>query len=271
MVEKAGGKSGDWKREDCMAQDSPRAPLLPVADALARILETAREPLGPRRRRPARRAGTAGSRRTLRAKRTQPPCAVSAMDGYAVRAADIANVPARLQVVGVSAAGRGFAGPVGPGQAARIFTGAPVPAGADTILIQEDAKAEDGHVTALASEPLGRYVRRAGLDFAAGDVLAEGWPPHGPGRTRAGRRHEPREPAGGAPAARRHPCDRRRTRLPGRRARPRPDRRIQQFRRRRLCAAGRRGRSRPWHRGRRFPRARSRHSPRDAMRRPTSS
>ena len=147
-----------------------RAPLLPVEDALARILATAQRPLEAES---VALANALGRRlaEDLAARRTQPPCAVSAMDGYAVRAADIANIPARLKVLGVSAAGHGFAGAVGPGEAARIFTGAPVPDGADTILIQEDAKAEDGFVTALASEPLGRYVRRAGLDFAAGDVL----------------------------------------------------------------------------------------------------
>jgi molybdopterin molybdotransferase len=146
------------------------SPLLPVADALARILTTAERPLEPEN---VALADALGRRlaEDLAARRTQPPLAVSAMDGYAVRAADIAQTPARLKVLGVSAAGHGFAGSVGPGEAARIFTGAPVPDGADTILIQEDAKAEDGFVTALASEPLGRYVRRAGLDFAAGDVL----------------------------------------------------------------------------------------------------
>ncbi|MDP2354654.1 MAG: molybdopterin molybdotransferase MoeA [Beijerinckiaceae bacterium] len=147
-----------------------RTPLLPVADALARILATAERPLEPE---DVALADALGRRLAcdLAARRTQPPCPVSAMDGYAVRAADIATIPAQLRVLGVSAAGHGFAGSVGPGEAARIFTGAPVPEGADTILIQEDANAEDGYVTALASEPLGRYVRRAGLDFAAGDVL----------------------------------------------------------------------------------------------------
>lgn len=147
-----------------------RAPLLPVEDALARILATAERPLGAES---VALADTLGRRlaEDLAARRTQPPCAVSAMDGYAVRAADIASIPARLKVVGVSSAGHGFSGSVKTGEAARIFTGAPVPDGADTILIQEDAKAEDGYVTALTSEPLGRYVRRAGLDFAAGDVL----------------------------------------------------------------------------------------------------
>lgn len=157
------------------------APLLPVTDALNRILATAERPLEAQ----SVALPDALDRRLaadLAARRTQPPCAVSAMDGYALRAADIASVPARLKVVGVSAAGRGYAGSVGPGEAVRIFTGAPMPNGADTILIQEDAKAEDGFVTALASEPLGRYVRRAGLDFAAGDVLL-----------RAGRRMGPAE------------------------------------------------------------------------------
>jgi molybdopterin molybdotransferase len=93
------------------------------------------------------------------------------MDGYAVRAADIAHVPASLKVIGESAAGRRFAGTVNMGEAVRIFTGAPVPDGADTILIQENTKADGANVTALESETLGRYVRRAGLDFSAGDVL----------------------------------------------------------------------------------------------------
>src|SRR3990170_2165544 len=73
---------------------------------------------------------------------TQPPVAVSAMDGYAVRAADVARVPARLTQIGYVAAGESFCGEVGPGQTVRIFTGAPVPKGADAIVIQEDAAAE---------------------------------------------------------------------------------------------------------------------------------
>ncbi len=62
------------------------------------------------------------------------------MDGYAVRAADVAAAPARLKVIGRSAAGHGFSGEVGAGEAVRIFTGAPVPSGADTIVIQENAR-----------------------------------------------------------------------------------------------------------------------------------
>jgi molybdopterin molybdotransferase len=101
---------------------------------------------------------------------TQPPAAVSAMDGYAVRAADVANVPARLAVIGAAPAGKPFAGTVGPGQAVRIFTGAPMPAGADAVVIQENARAEGDHVSVAENVAPGRYVRRAGLDFAAGEA-----------------------------------------------------------------------------------------------------
>src|SRR5262245_20428123 len=79
----------------------------------------------------------------LAARLTQPPFRASAMDGYAVRTADVAVLPARLAVIGSSAAGHPFAGGVGPGEAVRIFTGAAVPDGADTIVIQENT-ARDG-------------------------------------------------------------------------------------------------------------------------------
>jgi len=108
----------------------------------------------------------------LAAKRTQPPFDASAMDGYAVRADDLATLPARLKVTGMAAAGAGFVGSVGPGETVRIFTGAPVPEGADTILIQENAEVQDDG-TIIGREPVkrGRFVRKAGLDFTAGDVL----------------------------------------------------------------------------------------------------
>ncbi|NNG02811.1 MAG: molybdopterin molybdotransferase MoeA [Inquilinus sp.] len=104
---------------------------------------------------------------------TQPWAAVSAMDGYAVRAADIDPVPAVLTQIGSVPAGASFDGSVGPGQCVRIFTGAPLPAGADTIVIQEDADADGDQVTVREGAALGTYVRPAGLDFAAGDVLLE--------------------------------------------------------------------------------------------------
>ena len=108
----------------------------------------------------------------LRAKLTQPPFAASAMDGYAVRAADIASIPACLKVIGRSAAGHGFNGEVGAGEAVRIFTGAPVPAGADTIVIQENTKAAgDGTVEILEPASLGEYVRPQGYDFSEGEIL----------------------------------------------------------------------------------------------------
>jgi molybdopterin molybdotransferase len=101
---------------------------------------------------------------------TQPPVAVSAMDGYAVRATDVTEVPVTLKRIGEAPAGTAFEGSVGSGEAVRIFTGAPVPDGADAIVIQEDVDAEGDsvHVREGASE--GRYIRPAGLDFSAGDL-----------------------------------------------------------------------------------------------------
>lgn len=104
------------------------------------------------------------------ARLTQPPADVSAMDGYAVRAAD-AVAGAVLRVVGAAPAGHPFAGSVGAGEAVRIFTGAFVPDGADSILLQEDAVAADGAVTVTETVRSGRWIRRRGLDFAAGQVL----------------------------------------------------------------------------------------------------
>jgi molybdopterin molybdotransferase len=105
------------------------------------------------------------------ARRTQPPFAVSAMDGYAVRAEDLATIPAEFRIVAEVPAGAGFGGRVGPGEAARIFTGAPLPAGTDTIIIQEDAQREGSRVRILEGAARGRYVRREGLDFHEGDQL----------------------------------------------------------------------------------------------------
>jgi molybdopterin molybdotransferase len=93
------------------------------------------------------------------------------MDGYAVRAADVAGVPASLNVIGAAPAGAPFAGSVGDGEAVRIFTGAAVPAGADAIVIQENTERDGDTVVVKESAAAGRYVRPAGLDFATGDVL----------------------------------------------------------------------------------------------------
>jgi len=141
--------------------------LLPVEEALARIIGSVDAPTEAEPA-PIDRAAGLTLAAPLVAMRAQPPFAASAMDGYAVRAADLAvGVP--LAVVGESAAGRRYAGALAPGEAVRIFTGAPLPDGADTILIQENARAADGSVTPLELERPGRYVRPAALDFAAGD------------------------------------------------------------------------------------------------------
>lgn len=104
---------------------------------------------------------------------TQPPADVSAMDGYAVRAADVAAVPATLWQIGVAPAGGAFGGRVGTGEAVRIFTGGPVPDGADTIVIQEDVDADGDEIVVREGAPKGRYIRKQGLDFSAGEVGLE--------------------------------------------------------------------------------------------------
>jgi molybdopterin molybdotransferase len=146
-------------------------PLLSVSEALARILATAKEPL-PSERVPLGEAHRRTLAENLVASRDQPPFSASAMDGYAVRAADVASPPTTLSLIGMSAAGHAFEGELGPGQAVRIFTGAPIPKGADAIVIQENAvPGGDGKVTVSLAAAAGRYVRPAGLDFAAGEVL----------------------------------------------------------------------------------------------------
>jgi len=101
---------------------------------------------------------------------TQPPFAVSAMDGYAARAADVTDAPTTLRQIGSVPAGARFEGAVGPGETVRIFTGAPVPGGADTIVIQENVATDGNAITVHAGAPVGRYIRPAGLDFRAGEV-----------------------------------------------------------------------------------------------------
>jgi molybdopterin molybdotransferase len=142
--------------------------LLPVRDALARVLEGV-EPLPVERVSLAEAEGRVLAQ-DRSARRTQPPDDVSAMDGYAVRADDVASAPARLKLVGEVAAGRPFAGTVGKGEAARIFTGGVLPPGTDTVVIQENT-ARDGDTVAVNTPAVrGRNVRVAGLDFRRGDV-----------------------------------------------------------------------------------------------------
>ena len=100
-----------------------------------------------------------------------PPVAVSSMDGYALRAADLATIPATLEVIGEAVAGRGFGAVTGAGQAVRIFTGAPLPAGADAVVMQEDCERSGDRVTVGERVSEGRFIRPAGLDFHEGETL----------------------------------------------------------------------------------------------------
>jgi molybdopterin molybdotransferase len=145
------------------------AALLSVADALAQILEGA-APLGPVEV-PLLDAHWRVLGVDLAARRTQPPAAMSAMDGYAVRAADVRNTPVELRIVGEVAAGRPFDREIGEGQAARIFTGGVLPHGADAIVIQENTSRSGDVVVVKTSAAAGKHIRAQGLDFKEGDVL----------------------------------------------------------------------------------------------------
>ena len=143
--------------------------LMPVAEALARVLAGA-EPL-PAELAPLTEAHGRVLAADVAALRTQPPADVSAMDGYAVRSADVAHVPVKLRLVGEVAAGHPFEGTVGPGEAARIFTGGVLPPGTDVVVIQEHTTREGDTVVVAASADKGRHVRVEGLDFKRGAVL----------------------------------------------------------------------------------------------------
>lgn len=146
--------------------------LLAVNEALQRLLDGA-EPSESETVPLAEAAGRVLAE-PLIARRTQPPFDASAMDGYAVRAEDVARLPATLQVIGTAPAGKRFAGMVGPGEAVRIFTGAPVPEGADTVVIQEDTRKLGEDTVEIVEAPAkGRHIRRRGLDFDDGDALLE--------------------------------------------------------------------------------------------------
>ncbi|MEM8688266.1 MAG: gephyrin-like molybdotransferase Glp [Pseudomonadota bacterium] len=143
--------------------------LTPVNDAKAAILSGVRAT----RAEHVRLVDASGRvlARDLKAGRDQPPFAASAMDGYAVIGADVAQVPACLKVIGEAPAGRAFTGRVKPGQAVRIFTGAPLPKGADTVVIQEDCRADGDAVEVLEAAKTGQFVRAKGLDFQKGEAV----------------------------------------------------------------------------------------------------
>ena len=143
--------------------------LLPVQDALSRILAGAKPPASE-----TVDLDDAGGRvlaESLKARRDQPPFEASAMDGYAVIGADVARAPATLKVVGTSAAGHRHRSRIKPGQAVRIFTGAALPPGADTVVIQENVDADGGTITVREPARLEQNVRHRALDFARGEAL----------------------------------------------------------------------------------------------------
>jgi molybdopterin molybdotransferase len=142
--------------------------MISIEDARSRILADL-QPL-PAEVIPLPEAWGRVSAAPVTARLTQPPADVSAMDGYALRAADGIEGTI-LDVIGTAPAGHPFRGSVGPGQAVRIFTGSVVPAGADAILIQEDAGRTGAQVRVNETVRAGRHIRRAGQDFTAGDVV----------------------------------------------------------------------------------------------------
>ena len=202
------------------AFDALPAEMVSVADAAGRVLAQPPE-----------------------ARLTQPPADLSAMDGYAVRAEDVPAAPTTLKLVGQAPAGGSYDHALKPGETVRIFTGGPLPMGADAIVIQEDTKAEgdrDHHPRGAAHRPphpQGRARLHGGRPS-----LRRG--PHAHhARRGAGRGHEPAVAVGASKAARRDPVDRRRAGDAGRAGRPQPDRLLLRHRRGRPGARlGRRAR-----------------------------
>jgi molybdopterin molybdotransferase len=146
--------------------------LLPIAEAQARLFASA-APVAVEEV-PLARAHGRWAAADVGAHRTQPATDLSAMDGYAIRFADL---PGPWTLIGESAAGRPFAGAVGPGETVRIFTGAAMPAGADTVMIQEEVAADGTAIRLTCEGPPthGRNTRRRGLDFTTGDrLIAQG-------------------------------------------------------------------------------------------------
>jgi len=153
-----------------MAKDQPNTKpgMISVEEAQKRLLALV-EPLGAEQVALAQGLGRVLAE-AVTARRTQPPFPASAMDGYAARSADVKSVPARLKVVGTVPAGQSYDKKLGSGEAVRIFTGSPVPEGADCIVIQEDTQRDGDWVTVNEPAKPGRFIRPAGLDFREGYV-----------------------------------------------------------------------------------------------------
>ena len=145
--------------------------MIPVAEALRRVLDLV-EVLGPEDV-PIDEAAGRVLARPVAARRAQPPFRAAMMDGYAVRGDEV-RPGAGFRVGGEAAAGHAFGGRVGPGEAVRIFTGAPVPDGADRVVIQEDVRRTGDEIVLGDRIDAGPYIRPAGADFAAGDEVAPG-------------------------------------------------------------------------------------------------
>ena len=143
--------------------------LISIEEALSRLLKDVKPTTSEQL--PLLEAGERVLAEDVAATRTQPPFTASAMDGYAVKASDTTNPETPLKVIGEVAAGYSFDGTMQAGEALRIFTGAPVPAGADAILIQENARRDGDNLYCQESVPIGKFIRPAGLDFKEGQVL----------------------------------------------------------------------------------------------------
>ena len=179
--------------------------MLTVAEARARIV-SAFAPL------PAEQVSLANAlgrvlAEPIHARLTQPPFAVSAMDGYAVRAADVMRVPVSLKLVGYAPAGSAYGQPIKPGEAVRIFTGAPLPEGADAIVIQEDTQATGDSVLVKEGAAAGPLCPPRRTRFQARRSGAGRGQAPQRARYRPGGRDEPPLAAGPPAAARRDPGD----------------------------------------------------------------
>ena len=248
LIEKRGGKSGEWRvlKSRRTSAHEPK-PDDHSRGGARRVLASAETPLGEENVALEMAYGRVLAS-NVKALRTQPPFPNSAMDGYALRAIDTASPPATLNVIGKSAAGRAFAGALGPGEAVRIFTGAPMPDGADAIVIQEDVERE-GERIAFRRPRRSAIISARPAWTSAPASPCSGWPAAHSPRRRACRggqsqcaRRPPARPG-------RDPGDRRRTGRARRRAGPGADHRLEQFRRRRNRRSVRRRRDRPRHRG----------------------
>ncbi|PDS77133.1 gephyrin-like molybdotransferase Glp [Rhizobium sp. L43] len=144
--------------------------LLPVAEALNRLLSRAK-PVAASETLPLAEAEGRVLAIALTAGLTQPPFNASAMDGYALRREDAPEPGAVLKVIGTSAAGHGFEASVNKGEAVRIFTGAPVPPGADSVLLQEDAEKIEGGIRTNFPVRQGQHIRPRGQDFVEGEAV----------------------------------------------------------------------------------------------------